>query len=642
MHKPVYSRGTHDSTEEADLIELHDNLVPLFDAEGVDLVLSGHSHDYERSYLLRNDAILQADPADYSKTGSSDGTVYVVTGCAGQRGSGPLDHPFMARSYGQVIGFSVFDVGFDELRGRFLEVDGRTTDLFTIHKEEDALPPRATALEVRTKYELGLHFDEPVQPGSGPQGAEDASHYVLSPAGAVLSADLDSDGSTVVLHTSSLPPNRVYGLAVNGVADTSGYAASQRVPCVRSDDPSRVPRALVPRGHVWRYLEGIDDPPADWNAPSFDDASWGSGPAGFGYGYPDVATELDDMRGAALVLYLRTDFVVDDPREVSGLVLDVDYDDGFVAFLNGAEIARANVDPRQTSMTPAFRSHDAGSFEPFDASDLRALLVPGRNVLAVEGHNVTIDGRDFLLHPELVVTTDAPGGPPVAVLRTQVRTANAPARIRFSSAGSSDEDGPLASLRWDFGDGTPGVSGAEVEHLYERAGTFLATLVVQDGDGQEALAQQSIRIHEQGQAPLALLAVERTSIAPGEGVAFDGEASHDPDGGALTFHWDFGDPASGTDNVSSSATPAHAYARSGTFLATLVATDDEGSSATSEVAIEVHAPASTGGGGGCSVAPQRARGDPLLLAIPTLLVLVWMRRRLQAARGPTARAARGG
>src|SRR5262245_9179158 len=73
MHHPPYSRGTHDSDSESELIDIRRNLVPLFDAKGVDLVMVGHSHVYERSYLARNGAILQNDPGDYTKVTSPNG-----------------------------------------------------------------------------------------------------------------------------------------------------------------------------------------------------------------------------------------------------------------------------------------------------------------------------------------------------------------------------------------------------------------------------------------------------------------------------------------------------------------------------------------------------------------------------------------
>jgi hypothetical protein len=128
MHHPPYTRGTHDSTAEPDLIALHDHLVPLFSAQGVDLVMTGHSHVYERSFLVKDDAVLQPDPSDYAKIGSPDGTIYLVSGCGGRPAPARLDHPLMARSPGNVAGFSLIDVSWSEVRGRFVQSDGSTTD----------------------------------------------------------------------------------------------------------------------------------------------------------------------------------------------------------------------------------------------------------------------------------------------------------------------------------------------------------------------------------------------------------------------------------------------------------------------------------------------------------------------------------
>jgi PKD repeat protein len=590
LHHPPYSRGTHDSTSESELIRLHDNLVPLFESHDVDLVLSGHSHVYERSFLARDDAILQADVAEYTKVGSPDGTVYMVTGCGGKSGSGPLDHPLMARSYGSVLGFNVMDVSWEELRGRFIEDDGRTTDLFTLRKAADVRPPRVTAVEVRAADEVALVFAEPVQAGTGAAGAENAASYVLDAPAAVLAATLDSDRSTVVLETTVLPANRVLGMHVMRVADPGGRAVDQRVLVAHASGASTGGgSAVVPRGSEWRYRDGLTAPPASWNARGFDDSAWSRGPAGFGYSDGDDATVLADMRYSYATVYVRTPFTVADPTLVSTLVLQVDYDDGFVAYLNGTELARAGVPAGQTNTTLASSSHEAGTVEVFDVGALRGLLVAGTNVLALEGHNYTLDSGDFSLHPELLLGTSGGGGggPPTAVLHAPVRTANAPARLAFSAARSRPGAAPIVARGWDFGDGSGPAAGAEVEHVYTQPGLFTVGLIVRDEAGLESLAAVQVRIHEQGSAPRATLVADATQIAPGASVAFDARGSLDPDGGPVTVHWDFGDPASGTANHSNALAPSHTYARDGTHVVTLVVTDDEGSGAAARASIVV-------------------------------------------------------
>jgi PKD repeat protein len=608
IHKPPYSRGTHDSTREPDLIRLHDDLVPLFDAEDVDLVLSGHSHGYERSFLIQNDDILQSDPASYTKVDSSDGTLYVVTGCAGNTGSGPLDHPFMAVSYGQVFGFSQFDVSWSELRGRFVERDGRTTDLFTVRKAPETSAPRVAAIEARAVDRLALVFDEPVQ-----SGASDPAHYSLDPPAAVLGATMQSDRSTVALDTSKLDSNRAQALEVRGVADTDGHLVDQRVLFALPEDTGASRSAVVPRGSEWRYRDGATPPPPDWMDPAFDDRDWKLGRAGFGYGDEDDTTELTEMQGVHASVYARTSFLVDEPALVTALVLEISYDDGFVAFLNGAEVARAKVPAPQTNTTLASTGHEARGFEKFDLGSRRSLLVAGRNVLAVEGHNAALDGDDFTLHPALETSVAGSGGPPHAKLDVEVRTANVPALIRFSGADSFDADGPLASLSWDFGDGSLGATGTEIEHVYVRTGTFVATLIARDSDGLESVAQTSIRIHDQGAAPRASLVAETLEVAPGESVKFDAQGSIDPDGGPLTYHWDFADPAR---DLIDSGEPAPTFALSevGFHPVTLVVTDDEGSSDTQSITITV----ATGQAPTARFSSRTFPGEPLRLAFTDL------------------------
>jgi MYXO-CTERM domain-containing protein len=641
MHHPPYSRGTHDSTAEPDLIQLHADLVPLFEAQGVDLVMTGHSHVYERSFLARDDAVLQADLAEYSKIGSPDGTVYLVSGCGGRTGSGPLDHPLMARSYGDVAGISVIDVSWSEVRGRFLERDGRTTDLFTLRKAADAAAPRVAAIEARGHAELALVFDEPVQSGAGPGGAEDPARYALGASAAVVSAALDSDQSTVVLETTPLEADRAYVLDVAGVADRGGRPADSRA---RFVEPGVRDAAAVPRGALWRYFKGTTDPGADWAASSFDDSGWGLGPAGFGFGDGDDATLLTDMRNGYASVYVRAAFDLPDPARVPAMRLGIGFDDGFVAFLNGTEVARANVPLGQTHATLATANREAGGFEPFDLDSALPLLVPGRNVLAVEGHNSALANNDFSLHPELVLTHDAPGTPPRAEITARVLTANAPAALTFSGARSSDPDGEVVTWDWDFGDGRAGATDVEVERVFAAAGRYDVTLVVRDADGLEGLARVAIHVLDEGTAPRAVLAPSATRVATGRAVTFRSAGSRDPDGGALCFHWDFGDPASGPENHSSAAVPVHVYAAAGTYTATLLVTDDEGASTieTATITVVPGGGGSSGGGGACSVSGERdPRGDPLLAAILALALLALLRRGApQAGLGMVARSVR--
>ena len=153
-HHPPYSKGSADSDEQWRSINLRWNAVPILERYGVDLVLTGHTHAYERSYLIDGhyglsdtftDA-LKKGPGDGSATGDGAyqkpatvgaphaGAVYVVAGNAGViKTGGSLDHPAMPVSF-RILGSMVLDVNGSRLDAMFLDSNGSIWDAFTILK----------------------------------------------------------------------------------------------------------------------------------------------------------------------------------------------------------------------------------------------------------------------------------------------------------------------------------------------------------------------------------------------------------------------------------------------------------------------------------------------------------------------------
>ena len=165
-------------------------------------------------------------------------------------------------------------------------------------------------------------------------------------------------------------------------------------------------------GATWAYFKGTVEPPATWNTIAFNDASWLTGPSGFGYGDSDDATVLTDMQNGYLSVYTRRQFDVPNPATIAGLELRVNWDDGFVAFINGQEVARRNL--AGTAGTPvahdiAASSHEGGAFETIAVSS--SMLVAGTNVIAVQGHNRALDSTDLTLNVELRATNPPPNAP---------------------------------------------------------------------------------------------------------------------------------------------------------------------------------------------------------------------------------------
>lgn len=129
---------------------------------------------------------------------------------------------------------------------------------------------------------------------------------------------------------------------------------------------------------------------------------WALGPAGFGYGDDDDATTFRNMRGNYLSIAIRREVRLPaglDPKAV--LVLRVNYDDGFVAWLDGREVARRNVATKD-GKTRAEKAHEAGSWEDIPLGAAARLLGGKGAVLALEGFSNELDSSDFTLHAALV------------------------------------------------------------------------------------------------------------------------------------------------------------------------------------------------------------------------------------------------
>ena len=104
--------------------------------------------------------------------------------------------------------------------------------------------------------------------------------------------------------------------------------------------------------------------------------------------------------------YIRVPFTVDDPSAVDSLELLMQYDDGFVAYLNGVKIAEANAPVSPSWNSSATSSHSdpqAIVYQSFDATAFKANLVasPAENILAIHGMNQSAGSSDFLIGPAL-------------------------------------------------------------------------------------------------------------------------------------------------------------------------------------------------------------------------------------------------
>ena len=203
---------------------------------------------------------------------------------------------------------------------------------------------------------------------------------------------------------------------------------------------------LVTQGDIGSYFIGTQEPPADWHDVSFDDSSWNTGPSGFGYGDGDDATNTQGRS-----VYIRYEFVLESKfaRYLDGLFFHLDFDDGYVAHLNGNEIARENVAGAPGSHVPstayASASHEALLYQGFklegrSLAPISQHVRPGDNVLAIQVHNFSSTSSDLTLIPFLTATKYALDGEfPHPSLIFKDRSVNYPLHTTFRLSADGEE-----------------------------------------------------------------------------------------------------------------------------------------------------------------------------------------------------------
>ena len=166
-------------------------------------------------------------------------------------------------------------------------------------------------------------------------------------------------------------------------------------------------KTIIEKGAEWHYLAGGKKPEDTlWTTLSFDAAKggWKKGPSGFGYADDDDATVLDDMQDEYLSVFIRREFEIPKGADMKGLSLRINYDDGFVLHANGRRLfSSSNVSVNEESGEVSVGNHEAGGLESFSLADFGGVFKEGRNVIAIEGINATLDSSDFTLDPQLLI-----------------------------------------------------------------------------------------------------------------------------------------------------------------------------------------------------------------------------------------------
>ena len=160
---------------------------------------------------------------------------------------------------------------------------------------------------------------------------------------------------------------------------------------------------IVSAGTTWKYIVPNTQPSDSWKNQSFDTSSWLEGPSGIGYGDDDDATQIPQ----SISVYMRKEFQVLDTSQIKRILLDIDYDDAYIAYLNGVEIGRNLLSGSTINYNDLAEGHHEAMLYQGNSPErlffVKSLLQNGTNTLAVQVHNQSADSSDMSALPVLSV-----------------------------------------------------------------------------------------------------------------------------------------------------------------------------------------------------------------------------------------------
>ena len=162
-------------------------------------------------------------------------------------------------------------------------------------------------------------------------------------------------------------------------------------------DPPDVFTTLISTNATWRYLDDGSNQGTAWRSNNFNHAAWASGAGILGYGQSNETTVLNfgpDPTNKFITYYFRRTFTVSNPTNYASYRLQVLRDDGFVAYLNGAEVWRDNMPTG--AVTAATLAIDQTEPDTYQSRTLTpSQLIAGTNTIAVEVHQVVANSSDL-------------------------------------------------------------------------------------------------------------------------------------------------------------------------------------------------------------------------------------------------------
>lgn len=605
-HHPPYTKGSHNSDTEGGLIDMRQNALPILESWGVDLVLTGHSHTYERSYLIDGHYGLSGtldettnilDIGDGRETGDgvyqkadiiaaqNEGAVYAVAGSSGKVSTGyPLDHPVMFIAL-ESLGSMVLDVAGNRLDATFLDQNALVRDEFTILKTPDFEAPLIDHVSAEDASHVLVGFSERVDAGS----AGNIANYEISGLN-ITAAELLEGNSVVRLSTSVMTVATNYVLTINNVMDENSNTIapnSQAEFVFNSLMTKSFQDNISPdTGYDGTFDTYIREASASSNFGGAttlqvdgDEPSGSATDMSILLGW-DIGVVPADAMVQSATIYLNVLNISSGPYSCYGLLTpweetQATWNNALTAStwaIAGARGAgdRANL-PLCTISAPV-----TGPVAVDLNSDGLALVqswvdgsLPNHGIIIAD--SATSDGADFdssdsanaMNRPKLelvyTVSGTGPNTPPVAVFSQDCSKL-----VCNFSDESSDSDGTVISWLWDFGDGNSS-NLQNPSHTYVVAGDYDVSLTVTDSDSGTDTVSQVVNVVSNA-PPAASFTYTCTNLD----CDFT-DTSSDSDGTITGWLWDFGDGATSTFQ-----NPSHAYSSANSFTVNLATTDDDG------------------------------------------------------------------
>ena len=224
-------------------------------------------------------------------------------------------------------------------------------------------------------------------------------------------------------------------------------------------------------------------------------------------------------------------------------------------------------------------SADGEAWEQTPGSVTVPLADPGLGLMAI-GPSQS-DGPIDVTFDHVRLVEEEPEDPeaPTVQAFADPATGTAPLEVNFTATGLDPENGAL-TYRWTFDDGT--ALGSSVTRTFTTPGVHTATVEVTDPQGKKATDEVSVTVTEpENEAPVIIEATADRTEGPAPFEVWFQAVAEDPEGGDLTYRWEFGDgPGSQLG-----AEASHTYLTAGTFTATVTVTDEGGASASKTISV---------------------------------------------------------